>query len=123
MAEPLYLLPDAELWATGYLREALGVYVSNRVPDPVRDRMVVVRRVGGVGDRFVDRPRLQVRVFAESEDALADLLPRVRAALLRSPGNGPARRAAESGGPVTVPNPVQEERLLTYDLILRGGIA
>ena len=120
-----YLLPDAELWATGYLRGALGegVYVSNRVPDPVRSRMVVVRRVGGNGDRIVDRPRLQIRVFADDEDALADLLPSVRAALMSAPGNGPARASTESGGPLTIPNPVQEERLLTYDLVLRGGTA
>lgn len=122
----LYVLPDAELWATGYLRDALAaeglddVYVSNEVPDPRRARMVVATRNGGIGDRIVDRPRMTVRVFDEDPDTIADLVAVVRALMMRALGNGPVRKVAENAGPVEIPD-AQAQRLMTYDLTLRGG--
>lgn len=122
----LYVLPDVEFWATGYLRDGLaaegidGVFVSNEVPDPRQDRMVVVRRVGGRGERIRDFPRLQVRVFDRDPDTLPALVAAVRALLARAPGNGPVRASSESGGPVTIPD-VHPQRLMTFDLTTRGA--
>ncbi len=120
----MYVLPDVELWATGYLRDNLDadVYVSNETPDPRQPRMVIVRRDGGVGDRILDRPLLTVRVMNDDPEAIADDVALVRALLARAAGNGPVRQVKENGGPVTVPG-TQPERLMTYDLTTRGAAA
>lgn len=120
----MYVFPDAVLWATGYLREALdalypGIYVGSRVASPREGYMVVVNRRGGLAERFRDRPRLGVRVFAPTEDAANALAADVRALMLAAPGNGPVRAASETGG-LTEADDEQPARLLTFDLITRG---
>lgn len=83
--------PDVELWATGFLRSSLsarteafasGVYVSNVIPSPRRDRMVIVRRDGGPRlSPVLEAARLGVQVWAKTEQDANDLATLVRALL------------------------------------------
>lgn len=125
------LFPDVELWATTYLRAALGartepytaqVKVSNGVPAVMPGRLVTVRRDGGGQlDPFRDNPRLGVNVYAGTEQDVADLAAMV-SALLRSAADGkPVLRVRTVSGP----SPIADEagkprRYLTFELAVRG---
>lgn len=74
--------PDIELVLTGKYRTALtgrpeayasNVFVSNTVPNPRKERMVIVRRDGGTQAETVDRPRVNLRVWAKTEQDANDL--------------------------------------------------
>ncbi len=80
--------PDIELELTGRYRTALAaraesyaqsVYVSNSVPTTRRDRMVIVRRDGGLQGEMRDRPRVTIRVFARTEQDATNLAALVMA--------------------------------------------
>lgn len=120
-----YVLPDIELWATGYLRAGLApdVYVSNEIPSTHQARMVIVRRDGGAGTRVLDKPLLSIRVFNDDPEAIESDVATVRSLMLRAAGNGPVRRVTENGGPLTIPDQPQPERLMSYDLVTRGANA
>lgn len=131
MAEVI-VSPDVELWATGYLRAALAarpepysanVYISRKVPDPRRNRMVIVRWEGGPGrDVVLEDGVLSVRVFASTEQEAADLARLVRALLLASAGAGAVKRTRGLGGPYEVPDESgQPLRFFTVELTIRGS--
>lgn len=121
----MYLLPDAEAWLIDYLRPLLvDVTVSNAVPNPRMPKMVVVRRDGGPGDLVLDRPRMSVRVWAESDEDVTDLAATVRAHLFAAPGNGPCRRWVEQSGPTPIPDESgQPLRYIVGQAVLRGASA
>lgn len=126
------IYPDIEAWATAYLRAAItsgwaatfpGLYVSNSVPSPRRDFMVIVRRDGGTEDGLLDRPRVSARVWGDTEQSATDLARIVKALF----------NAAADGDPVvyvpkrssTGPYPVADEsgqpmRYLSVELHVRG---
>ena len=62
--------------AVKLLREALGVRVSTRMPDPEPERFVIVSRIGGGGDTWSTKaPRFLVECWAPNEieaEKLAD---------------------------------------------------
>ena len=127
--QPLAVVaPDAELWATGYLRAALaaraetyaqGVYVSNNKPPTNRPRTVVVRRDGGLQRGAFDYPRLAVRVWADLEHEAADLSRLVQALLLTSPGDGVCVAATSLSGPSAIADASQFQKYLTVELQMR----
>lgn len=129
MWQPAAVLhPDAELWATGYLRAALtaraepyaaSVRVSNAKTN-TPGRQVVVRRDGGPQDGLFDLPRLTVRVWAATEQETGDLARLVRALLVGSPGNGPVVAAVSFTGPQGVPDASGPQKFFTVDLTMRG---
>lgn len=130
--QPLVLFPDVEDWAVGYLDDALAaraetyaanVFVSNKVPSPRVDRMVIIRRDGGPRlDVARETCRLGIRVWAETDAIGADLTQLVRALLAASPGEGPVRRHAETAGPsYVVDESGQPLRFFTAELIVRGS--
>lgn len=115
------VFPDVELVLTGRYRAALAerdepyaqdVWVSNSVPSPRPDRMVIVRRDGGVQAEMRDRPRVSLRCWATSEKDAADLAALVMAlaptfadgapivAVPTSGRSGPFPVADESGQPM-----------------------
>lgn len=120
---------DVELWATTYLRTALavhpiglGVFVSNRVPDPRRPTMVIVRRDGGARlDTVREEARLNVRVWASTDREATDLAALVRALMWAAPDGKPVVRVTELSGPTPVPDESgQSLRYLLFNVTQRG---
>lgn len=125
------VFPDVELWATTYLRVALsvrpesytsGVYVSNVVPAVRHDRMVIVRRDGGPRlDAVREAARLNVRVWAKTEQDATDLARIVGALLWAAPDGDPVLRVEQPTGPTPVADDSQQPlRLLTFEVVVRG---
>lgn len=128
---PVVVQPDVELWATGWLRTALAacdepyaanVYVSNTVPTTRRDRMVIVRRDGGLRlDLLREVARLTVRVWARTEQDATDLA-RLTAALLWAAADGdPVVRVTQPTGSTPVADPSGIPlRYMTFEVTTRG---
>lgn len=124
------VFPDVELWTTTYLRAALAArpesyaaaHVDNKVPNPRRDRMVIVRRDGGPRVSTVtEAARLAVRVWAPTEKAANDLSRLVRALLTVAADGNPVCRVTDLSGPVAVPDESgQPLRYFTLELTVRG---
>lgn len=126
------LFPDMEAWAVSYILDALAgrsetytsdVHVSNEVPNPRLERMVIVRRDGGTRQSVAHEvARLGIRVFAGNDEDAADLTAMVRALLEESPGNGPVRRYTEIAGPARlIEDSGQPVRYFVSELTVRGG--
>lgn len=131
MQPPSIIFPDVELWATSFLRTSLAarsesyasdVYVSNAVPNPRQNRMVVVRRDGGPRlDQVREAARLSVRVWAKTEQDATDLARLVRALLWASPDGAPVCRVNDLAGPSPVPDDSHQPlRYMTFELIVRA---
>ena len=73
------LYPDAELVATGLLREDLAaqgdtdVWVGRKLPSSRPRRAVQIVRDGGSSSEMRDRARLRVLVWDSSDEAATDL--------------------------------------------------
>lgn len=140
---PVVVVPDAELWWTGWLRSALaaraesyasGVYVSNTRPSaedwekshpttPYPARMVTVRRDGGPRvDLVHSLARLGINVWAATEKDAADLAGLVEGLVLSVRTTGPVEAVGSSSGP----SPVEDStprRFFTVEAITRGAVA
>lgn len=126
------LFPDVELVFTDYLRTALagrpeayasGVFVSNAVPNPRRDRMVIVRRDGGPRtSTTLEAARVAVRVWASTDRDANDLARLVRALLWAMPDGDPVTAVRDLSGPSAVPDASgQPLRFLTVEAVVRGS--
>lgn len=132
MSVAAVLFPDVEMWATGYLRDALAarpesytsnVYVGNAVPSTRRDRMVICRRDGGPRlDVVRELARLSVRVWAKTEADASDLALMVAALLWAGPDGNPVVKVQQSAGPSPVVDTSgQPLRLMGFELTVRGA--
>ena len=93
--QPTAALPvDADLWWIVYLRGALvgrnetyaqNVYFDRAVPNPRKDRMVIVRRDGGALTGLFDQPRVAFDVWAKTEQDATNLASLVIALALKAP--------------------------------------
>lgn len=128
---PVVVQPDVELWATGWLRQALagrpepyaaGVYVSNTVPAPRRDRMVVVRRDGGLRlDLLREVARLGVQVWATTEQDATDLARLVAGLLWAAPNGDPVVKVTQPTGSTPAADASRQPlRYMTFELTVRG---
>jgi len=119
------------LWATTWLREALAgrvepyavdVYVSNTVPTQRRDRMVVVRRDGGLRtDMLREVARLSVRTWGKTDQEASDLARLVGALLWSAPTGDPVVRVTQPAGNTPVADPSgQPLRYQTFEVTTRG---
>lgn len=128
---PIVIHDDIELWACTRLRALLlaraeaytdDVYVSNTIPDPRRDRMVIVRRDGGGRlDAVREAPRLGVNVWAKTEQDANDLARMVAALLWASPDGNPVSKVTITGGPYPIPEQSDSFlRYITAELISHG---
>jgi hypothetical protein len=120
--------PDAELWATGYVRTflqgrdepyATDVTVGKVKPTTNVPRMVTIRRDGGLVDGVVDNPRLTIRVWADKDQEASDLARLLVAAIKACPGNGPALAVTNVFGPSPIPDSSQPQYLVNAELRLR----
>lgn len=68
-----------------YLAERLDCPVSSERPETPPEQLVIVRRTGGYGDRFVDRPRLLIHCWDVSDEAAAVLVYKVAELMLVAP--------------------------------------
>lgn len=128
---PIVIHDDIELWATARLRALLAarseaytknVYISNKVPNPRRDRMVIIRRDGGGRlDAVREAPRLGVNIWAKTEQDATDLGRMVAALLAASPDGNPVSRVRITGGPYAVADDSNQPlRYLTAEVISKG---
>lgn len=131
MWQPTALVfPDVELLLTGRLRALLSgrpepytanVHVSNSVPNPRKDRMIILRRDGGAVSGERDQARVGINVWATSEQHATDLA-RLVAALLRGlPDGNPILAIPSVTGPSTIADESrQPRRYLTAEIHTRG---
>ena len=131
MILPVILFPNIELWATAALRAMLvartesytdGVYVSNKVPNPRRDRMVIVRRDGGPRlDMVREAPRLGIRVWDLNDQDATDLALMANALLCASPDGLPVCKVTQQSGPSWTTDESDLPILYsTFELIVKG---
>lgn len=125
--------PDVELLLTDLLRDALaarpepyaaGVHVDVDVPNPRRDRMVIVRSDGGppVGD-VRSLARVGINVYGPTKQAAGDLARLVGALLSGLAGEGPITAVTSVSLPSEVEDQSdQERRYLTAEIHLRGSV-
>lgn len=129
MSEPLVVLPDAEDIITAYLDAALPqVSVGTATPKNLAERLpfVQVRRIGGVADSVViDRPRLDIDVWAATREQAQDTAQLVRAHLrvarYAQHTGAVVGRVTEERGPAMLPDPdTRFERCsFTVQVVLR----
>jgi hypothetical protein len=111
MAKPVIVFPDAVLVTILYLRGALpGLPVYSRVPDPRPTEFVRIERLGGLRRSLIlDRPRIDVECWSDSEEGAADLSATVRAyvlAMAGKRGETTVYDVAEVSGPMWLPDSV-----------------
>lgn len=121
--QPVAALPlDADLWWIVYLRGALvgrtepyasNVYFDRAVPNPRRDRMVIIRRDGGSLAGTFDRPRVALDVWAMTEQDATSLASLMIALALRAPlVAAGVVRVSHVSGPNSVADPSGQPRRL-----------
>ncbi|MFD5663453.1 hypothetical protein ACFWIK_00890 [Streptomyces anthocyanicus] len=131
MTGPPIAFPDSVSVARAYLQQALDargleVPVRTRVPSLRPPRFVRLERIGGARlDLITDRPRIDVHVWGEDDDDVADLVGVVRPLMLAMPGlRGGVRvyDVAEVGGPNTLPDPVSDQPRVAFavEVSMRG---
>jgi hypothetical protein len=122
--------PDAELWATAYVRGALaaraesyasGVTVGTTVPTTIPARLVTVRRDGGPRVNMRQEvARLGVNVWAATEQDVTDLTRLVRALFSAAVGNGSVRKVTELSGPSPIAD-TKPRRYFVVELTIAGS--
>lgn len=130
MQPPNIIFPDVELVVVEYLRTTLEARpepfaeatVDIRVPATMPERLVQVRRDGGVRlDNIREAARVTVNIFAETEADAADLTRLCRALLWAAPNGSPVVRVNDGSGPVAIPDESgRKRRFFTVEVIVRG---
>jgi hypothetical protein len=127
---PAIASPDVNLWFTTWLRSQLAarsetvaanVFVSDETPNPRRDRMVIVRRDGGLRrDYVLEDPSVGVNVWARTKKDCSDLAHLVQALMVSAEAEGPIVTVRSVFGPSTIPDESgQPRRYLTFDVTVR----
>lgn len=108
MGKPVVVFPDAVLVVIQYLRPIIKTSVYSRVPNPRPPEFVRVERLGGIRRNLIlDRPRIDVECWADSEEGAADLSATVRAhvlAMAGKRGDTTVYDVAEVSGPMWLPD-------------------
>lgn len=123
----MIVFPDLEKLVCGYLPGALAatgdaagqdVLVDVRIPNPRRERMVIVNVDGGSPTSMVLAPtRLRVRAFARTESEAGDLMSLVEGVLPGLVGEH-VNQVKSAGRPVNLPDPSEQAgRLQWFDVI------
>lgn len=118
--------PDIELATCEGMRTLLttysetGVFVGREVPNPRRSKMVIFTRDGG-GSDVLDRPRLRVRVWADTDVEAQRLASKVLGlSALLADGN-PVTSVRVLSGPYDVPDESkQSQRYALLEMTTRG---
>lgn len=128
--QPVINMADAEAAVIGFLRQHLdaSVRVGKKIPNPVPDFFIQVRRIGGSTDsKVLDKPRIDCLVFHDADAAVRkDLAIEVHALLLAiandTVGDALLYSARDFLAPIDVPDPVDESRqvtMLTVEITMR----
>lgn len=119
-------MPDVEAVLNPWAEATFGVFSAASTPADLEKRLPVIRieRIGGGDERFTERPRVAVDVFAATADEARSLAGRVRDALLflHGPVNGAVIRGVHcDSGPSRQPwaNEIVQRRGATYTVSLR----
>ncbi|MGW6920847.1 hypothetical protein ACWGA9_06120 [Streptomyces sp. NPDC054950] len=105
----MIVFPDAVLVMTEYLRSVLpGLRIESKVPTTRPAEFVRLKRLGGVSRiRILDRPRMDVECWSDTEGNAADLMLRVRPfvlAMAGKRGDTTVYRVTEVSGPMWLPD-------------------
>lgn len=121
------LYPDTVAVVTDYLDSVLTAAVHAREPDSfdVTNGLVTVRRSGGVDSVVVDRPRIDLQVWAADLAAATDLANLVRAHMLAMPGirsGVTVYKVTTFSGPALIWDTDRNlpRYLLTFEVAVRG---
>lgn len=130
-AAPLVVFPDAELWLTGYLRQALAgfaaevpsPYVGIVLPERRRDFQVVVNQDGGLRRNVaLATARMRIRCWAPTEEQAASFASLLEALVWASPHGDPVVSVQGVGRPShLIDESGQPGRLQWIELLLRGA--
>jgi hypothetical protein len=109
--KPVVIFPDAVLVTIEYLRSVLpDLTTVSRVPNPRPAEFVRIERLGGTRRNLIlDRPRIDVECWSDSEGAAADLAGIVRPYMLAMAGkrgDTTVYNVAEVSGPMWLPDSV-----------------
>lgn len=108
MTKPVVIFPDAVLVAINYLRPLVPTPVYSRVPSPRPAEFIRLERIGGLRRSLIlDRPRVDVECWSDSEGSAADLVNVVRAYVLAMAGkrdDTTVYDVAEVSGPMWLPD-------------------
>lgn len=121
MLVPL-LYPDAQAVLIGYLAPLVApVPVHGRIPTTRPATFVQVRRVGGTADGVLDRARLDLWAWADTDERAHDLCMTLRRHVAAMPGSNRVAAVAEFAGPLPAPDESNQPRwLVSYEVALRG---
>lgn len=121
--QPVAALPiDADLWWIVYLRGqfvgrgesyAQNVWFDRKVPNPRKDRMVILTRDGGAPSGVFDYPRVRIDVWATTEQDAFNLSALVLALAQAAPGVASCVRVVVESGPSSVADPSGQPRRLS----------
>lgn len=109
VTKPVVVFPDAVLVTIQYLRGVLPDVTSvSRVPNPRPTEFVRVQRLGGIRRNLIlDRPRIDVECWSDSEEGAEALCASVRAyvlAMAGKRGDTTVYAVAEVSGPMWLPD-------------------
>ncbi|AUG87276.1 tail terminator [Streptomyces phage Rowa] len=108
LSKPVILFPDAVLVAIQYLRPNITAAVYSRVPNPRPAEFVRIQRLGGTRRSLIlDRPRIDVECWSDSEENAEALCSKVRAyvlAMAGKRGQTTVYDVAEVSGPMWLPD-------------------
>ena len=124
MTAQAWTWPDVTLAAVAALADTLDASVGTRVPDPRPAAFVRVQRVGGPREQVLDRARVLVECWADTEAGAWDLSAAAREAMRTLPTvGGDVVHVVEVGGPALVADPLTgtPRYLLTFEVTARPG--
>lgn len=108
MTKPVIIFPDAVEVAVNYLRPLVSAPVFSRVPNPRPAAFVRFQRLGGTKRSIIlDRPRLDVECWSDSEEGAEALMKVARAhmhAIGGKRGGTTVYDVAEVSGPMWLPD-------------------
>ncbi|MFJ4284016.1 hypothetical protein ACIPY0_00050 [Paenarthrobacter nicotinovorans] len=129
------LFTDLELYLTGRIRAelaalgtplAVNVFVSNRFPDPAREKTVVVRDDSGSTTSIVTKdPSVGITVLGKTDQIATDLANLVHMIMSDCAGpqpDNPVANVRGANGPFKVLDEAgQPRRYMTFDLSVVGN--
>lgn len=108
--KPTVEFPDAVLVVITHIRAKMpaGTKVYSRVPSPTPAEFIRVERLGGIRrNLFLDRPRVDIECWSDSEEGAEALCSKVRAhvlAMAGAHGDTTVYDVAEVSGPQWLPD-------------------
>ena len=107
--KPRVEFPDAVLLVIDYLRSAMpGTRICSRVPETLPAEFIRVERLGGIRrGLFIDRPRVDVQCWSDTEEGAEALMKTARACVLAMSGkrgDTTVYDVAEVSGPMWLPD-------------------